>query len=1846
MTNFYSETKNSLAKIDLKTFSKNEFFRISVLIFLILVCINKTNAQAPAVNAPTVTSISTTSATLGGTVTGTLTHRGTRWSTTSPVGTSNELEVASTTAGAFTQARTGLPAGAKVFFVAYARNNADAGATSESSFFTEPTQLTGGQFTANATSSSAINLTFPSADSWAGSGATGGYVIYRRSGSTPTVAGLTDGAAPPADGVGDKIATITDGTFTSFNNNTGLSAETNYFYTIVPFVWDGADPLTYNYNVSAPQSANDYTFAAEPSGHATGSLTANAVSGTQINLTFNSVTTSAITNADGYIVLIKSTAIVAGDLTTLADGTTPNSFVLYKGIVNSTSDGSFSASGLSPSTTYHFAIIPFNRGADDQTYNYLTTTGFPTGSATTLTTATVTPIAGGTAPVIASTLLSAGSTLQVLTGFSITSDGTQTITAINFSYSATPTQFTTEYIYRSTTAGTLGSVILTDNTPDGNFNNWASVSAGNKTINSTPVYYYLVVDVANSVTSSTSSITVNPTQANITVAPGIVSTFSINRTFTFGTSQASDIILNTLNSGTTNPINYRNFVQTSIANDQSNSVSLANYIIQDGGGTNDPDNKGMSVTSIEFQITNSQNLRRIALFDDNANTEIAGTETSDLTTTGTTTIVLTPSSPIVVSDDGSFNINLRAIFKSTVTDKHSIQVSITNVTASSSNLSGFKPINTWASTQTAIGTNIITVNASKLVFAANPPNTAINTNFSLTVRAVDGNPYNNIDLDYTGKVDLTASGGSGTLTGGAQSLSPNLNAGVFTWNQLRINQSGTYSLSASDDDYTDPPESQNDIGDATGSVVINSSASTITQPATLNLCFGGIFKTLGNIVITETDPSGFSSSGSFSIGLPTGYIFDTSVTTAPVISNGTASPTTLSYTGDNIVQFSYNFSAGSSNTNTITISGLKIRYPGNTPPAGGGNITRVGGTASVAGVVDGTVLGTLTAALATPPGNLGFTVLKINSGDANVDPNETRFSVSGSAVQLIGTPSGSSFEFSGPGVTFTSGQWRFNPSTLSVGTGYNITYKVRDGADQCEFTFTKSFEVYSSSITNLATSYCTNQDASLPLSVSEAYIDANIQELVGITFDPITFTFSFIFQPNYNFDGFVYYNPSTDTYLDMPKQSSAPDVWVFDPKNPIYNSVYKTLPEGYGIRIGFRVKSTFSGGIRYQASFVEIRQAPTVAITSIINNVFGGDNSRFCNDQLPVTLTGSPANSSSSAQDEFFVDSAPQSATIGFNSLTSTWTFNPASVSGVSEGNPATFNILYRYTDKVNGCVSVSAPKQVRVYARPAAVQASQILANATQEICPGTPVSVVNANPVPGVVEYKWYKDNFPPLDPNPLIVGNSFTPPADILTPGTYEYYVTRTLGNETFTFFSFSTIVFAGCESNRQASNPPTPFQVSVTVKPIPPPPTIPNLTREYCVNASVPPSALQVTGTNVKWYNNGNVIFTGDSPTAANLGIDNTKPGDYTFNLTQTLNGCEGVPQSLSPFTDRLSVKIKPLPDVTITSSDDADLNRICTTDGLIKFSAAEGSSVAANGTWSGTGLGGALTPNALFGTVDLNPLNLSPGNYILQYAYTNPLTLCSNNFTKNFLIHPSVNVSVQASDACLGSPVVITNISTINGTGTIDSASWDFDDRSVLARGNYNTPVNSNEGRTQGSYRAPTHLYTTTGNYQIIGELKTNAGCTYKTPPMGVLISPLPKIDFSWRNVCRDGISNTQFLATETSTPQININNHNWNFNLTNTLTYTNAGSGSNPTVNYNLDGKDSVRLIVTTDAGCQDTLTKPVYIVPKYPAISETVSYSQNFETSTDGWIAGGINPSWSYEVLSLKGKETVATAR
>ena len=238
-------------------------------------------------------------------------------------------------------------------------------------------------FTAVQSGSSQINLTFSAASTI--SGAAGYLILRRQDGANPTASGINDGAVtPPTPVAGTTLVTTITNTAATSYNDAGLSVATLYNYAIIPYGYNGVDPLTYNYRTLATiPIANATTLSLEPIG-VPASFTATSSGTSQINLSFSAAST--ITNASGYIILRRQdganpTATGVNDET--ATSSTPTLGTTLITTITNTATILFS-DAVSPGTQYNYAIIPYGwNGSNTLTYNYYTSTS-KVSNATTL----------------------------------------------------------------------------------------------------------------------------------------------------------------------------------------------------------------------------------------------------------------------------------------------------------------------------------------------------------------------------------------------------------------------------------------------------------------------------------------------------------------------------------------------------------------------------------------------------------------------------------------------------------------------------------------------------------------------------------------------------------------------------------------------------------------------------------------------------------------------------------------------------------------------------------------------------------------------------------------------------------------------------------------------------------------------------------------------------------------------------------------------------------------------------------------------------------------------------------------------------------------------------------------------------------------------------------------------------------------------------------------------------------------------------------------------------------------------------------------------------------------------
>jgi hypothetical protein len=212
--------------------------------------------SAPSVTTTAVSSILSTGATFNGNITSdggaSITERGFCYKTSSGVTISdNKTSEGGTAIGSYSKSFT-LSTATNYFYKAYATNSAGTTLSSTEinfwTFSTEPTSHST-TFSNTVVSQTQINLSFD-AVSTITNGL--GYIILKKTGSAPTGIPTDGNAYSVGNTIGDAtVAAIVTNTSATSQSITGLSAGTTYYFTIMPYNYNGANNETYNYRTSA-----------------------------------------------------------------------------------------------------------------------------------------------------------------------------------------------------------------------------------------------------------------------------------------------------------------------------------------------------------------------------------------------------------------------------------------------------------------------------------------------------------------------------------------------------------------------------------------------------------------------------------------------------------------------------------------------------------------------------------------------------------------------------------------------------------------------------------------------------------------------------------------------------------------------------------------------------------------------------------------------------------------------------------------------------------------------------------------------------------------------------------------------------------------------------------------------------------------------------------------------------------------------------------------------------------------------------------------------------------------------------------------------------------------------------------------------------------------------------------------------------------------------------------------------------------------------------------------------------------------------------------------------------------
>lgn len=170
--------------------------------------------------------------------------------------------------------------------------------------------------------------------------------------------------------------------------------------------------------------------------------------------------------------------------------------------------------------------------------------------------------------------------------------------------------------------------------------------------------------------------------------------------------------------------------------------------------------------------------------------------------------------------------------------------------------------------------------------------------------------------------------------------------------------------------------------------------------------------------------------------------------------------------------------------------------------------------------------------------------------------------------------------------------------------------------------------------------------------------------------------------------------------------------------------------------------------------------------------------------------------------------------------------------------------------------------------------------------------------------------------------------------------------------------------------------------------------------------------------------------------------------------------------------------------------------------------------------------------------------------------------------------PVANFST--SIGCINNAVSFTDLSIPPSGNTIDQYDWNFGDSPSAT----NTSTLSN----------PVHTYTNTGVYTVSLAVITNTGCT-QSITYTINVAPKPLANFTSGTSCQN--DSTSFLNQSTGITGYPITTSYWNFGDASPTSTTNITS---PKHVFGTPTTYTVKLLVSNNAGCKDSIYNTVYV--------------------------------------------------
>lgn len=331
--------------------------------------------------------------------------------------------------------------------------------------------------------------------------------------------------------------------------------------------------------------------------------------------------------------------------------------------------------------------------------------------------------------------------------------------------------------------------------------------------------------------------------------------------------------------------------------------------------------------------------------------------------------------------------------------------------------------------------------------------------------------------------------------------------------------------------------------------------------------------------------------------------------------------------------------------------------------------------------------------------------------------------------------------------------------------------------------------------------------------------------------------------------------------------------------------------------------------------------------------------------------------------------------------------------------------------------------------------------------------------------------------------------------------------------------------------------------------------------------------------------------GNTANTQNVTHDYTASGVYTVMLTATSD--QGCVEDTS-----IDVEVFELPLASFTATD------VCVTNPTEFTDASTLPGGNAQWDWDygdGSTHGTTQSPSYTYSTD-------GPYNVTLTVTSSDG---CVDDTTYTVNVFPGVTANFNHTDECLSDDLTFTDLSTVS-SGNINAWDWDFGDGNNSAQQN------------------PNYVYQDAGTYTVTLVATSDNGCT-GTFSDEVIAYAMPIANFGATYVCEGYVTN---FSDSSSISSGSINAYTWDYS---------DGNGHNvasPAYTFAAAGTYDVELLVESDQGCLDSITKPVVVHPLpevlFEAIPDKGCMPLDVQFNDLSTIASGANVAWNWEIESL----------